>query len=125
MSKTFFGAQHLEEALVEDVREYPLPDDPEVIVRIKSVSVARMRQYGESAGKSQAIERRAQAALIVDSVIDEHGKPVFKSVDDVYNMMSKVRSRRLTGLIKIISQHNGGEDKVAEDTDEKKSDSDV
>jgi len=121
MSKKFFSLAHLEEAMAEDIREYPLPDDPEVIVRIKSVSVARMRQYGESAGKGGAIERRAQAALIVDSVIDEHGNPAFKSVEDVYNLMSKVRSRRLTGLIKIISQHNGGEDKAEELDAEKKS----
>ena len=123
MSKTYFSLAHLEEALNEDIREYPLPDDPEVIVRIKSVSVARMRQYGESVGKGGAIERRAQAALIVDSVINEDGTPTFKSVDEVYNLMGKVRSRRLTGLVKIISQHNGGEDKVAEDDAEKKSES--
>ena len=120
--KKYFSLANLEEALVEDIREYPLPDDPEITVRLKSVSSARMRQYGEAAAKGGAIERRAQAHLIVDSVIDENGNPAFKSIDEVYNLASKIRSRRLNGVIKIISQHNGGEDKVSED-DEKKFDS--
>jgi len=118
----YFDASMLEGATVEDIGEYQLPDSPDITVRVKSVSVSRMKQYAESSGKGGPIERRAQAALIVDSLVDEHGKPVFSSVEQVYNIAGKVRSRRMGGLIKIISQHNGGEDKAEEVDLEKKSD---
>lgn len=123
----YFSAATLEEAMDEDIREYPLPDSPDIIVRVKSVSSARMRQYQESLGKGGSIERRAQASLIADSVIDEHGKPAFNSGEHVYNIMGKVRSRRLSGLVRIISLHNGGEDKAeeAEEGSEKKSEAAV
>ena len=118
----YFSASMLEEATVEDIGEYQLPSDPSVTVRVKSVSVSRMKQYAESSGKGGAVERRAQAALIADSLIDETGKPVFASADAVYNIAGKVQSRMMGGLIKIISLHNGGEDKAEEVDLEKKSD---
>lgn len=119
---TYFNAAMLEEAMVEDIGEYPLPDRPDVTVRCKSVTVSRMNQYRESAAKGGAIERRAQAALIFDSIVDEAGKPAFASVEAVYNVASKVRTRRMSGLIQIISLHNGGEDKAKEADLEKKFD---
>ncbi len=101
------------DACVEDVAEYSLPDDPTILVRVKSVSVHRMKQYQEAAAKGGNIQRKAQAELIADSVIDENGKPVF-SATKLYETMGRVRTRRFIGLVNIVSKHNGGDDEVRE-----------
>lgn len=114
----YLTASMLTEAMEEDVKEYLLPDDPNVRVRVRSVSVARMKQYQEAAQKGGSVERRAQAALIADSIIEPDGRPTF-TADQLYNAIGKVRSRRFMALVRIVSNHNGGDDeaKLVEETE--------
>jgi len=115
----YFSSELLAEVSAEDVGEYPLPFEPEIVVRVQSVPMARMRQYQEAVKKGGAVAAAAEKALIRDSIINPDNSPVYTK--DTAETMLKGRSRLIGALIQMISTHNGGEDKVVEDA-EKKSD---
>lgn len=102
----------------EDVGEYPLPFNPDIIVRVKSVSMARMRQYQDAAKKGGSGSIAADKALIRESIINEDGSPVYADNATAESML-KGRTRLIVALINMITAHNGGEDKVAEDAEKK------
>ena len=113
MSGEYLTIEDLTTAQEQDVREYFMPCDPSKKVRICSVSVNRMREYQEAAKKSGAIERRAQAALIADSVVGLDNKPIW-TTDQVYNVAGKSQTRWFMSLVKLVSAHNGSDDEVSE-----------
>lgn len=115
----YFCTENVEEVAADDIGEYPLPFDAEMIVRVKSVDMARMKQFQESSKKGGAVASAAEKALIRDSIINPDDSPVYKTMDAVERML-KGRTRLVSALIKMISAHNGGEDEVTE-TAEKKS----
>ena len=108
------------EVSADDIGEYPLPFDPDMMVRVKSVDMAKMKQFHESSKKGGAVASAAEKALIRDSIINPDDSPVYKTQDAVEQML-KGRTRLIAALISMISRHNGGEDKISEDA-EKKSD---
>lgn len=113
MSGDYLTLDDLTSAQEEDVKEYFLPCDPSKKVRVKSVSMNRMREYQESAKKGGAVERRAQCALIADSVVGLDNKPIW-TTDALYNAAGKTQTRFMMSLIKLVSAHNGGDDEVEE-----------
>lgn len=115
-----FSADMLDEGQVEDVENYQLPDDPSVTVRIRSVSMARMKQYQRMAAKGGEIERRAMADLIADSLVNMQNK-TYMDGEVIFKKANGQRTRRMMGIIKLITHHNGGDDdvKLAESSDEK------
>lgn len=114
----YLTSENVAAVSAEDIGEYPLPFDPEIIVRVKSVSMSRMRQYQEAIKKGGSVAAAADKALIRESIIDPDGSPVYAN-DDAAEKMLKGRTRLVVALINMISQHNGGEDKVAEDAEKK------
>lgn len=103
----------------EDIGEYPLPFDPETLVRVKSVPMARMKQYQEAVQKGGSVATSATKALIRDSIVGPDGQPLYSA--ETSESMLKGRTRLVAAMLAMISKHNGGDDKVAEDA-EKKSD---
>ena len=117
----YFNSAMLDEISGEDIGEYPLPFDTDIIVRIKSVPMARMRQYHESIGKGGSVAAAADKALIRESIVNEDGTPVY-SAEKVESLL-KGRTRLVSALIRLISYHNGGEDRLVTEVEaaEKKS----
>lgn len=120
----YFNEGDILNACEEDVQEYPLPDDPTVIVRVRSVDVDRMKRFQEASAKGGRVALRAQAELLAESIVDEAGNPVLNA-DKLVTVNGKVRTRRFMNLIRIVSDHNGSNDEVkareAEELAEKKS----
>ena len=112
-SESYLSLEDLTAAQEQDVREYLMPCDPSKKVRIKAVSVNRMRQYQESASKGGAVERRAQCALIADSVVGLDNQPIWNT-EALYNAAGKTNTRWFTSLVKLVAVHNGGDDEVNE-----------
>lgn len=109
----YLSLTDLAAAQEEDVREYLMPNDPSKRVRVRSVSVNRMRQYQESARKGGAVERRAQCAMIADSVVGLDNKPLWTE-DQLYGVAGKAQTRWFMALVKLVAAHNGGDDEVQE-----------
>jgi hypothetical protein len=116
----YLSAENVEEAAAADVAEYPLPYDPEMIVRIKAASMARLSRYQESQKSNGAAARKAQYALIAESVVDENGQPIWQSAEQV-ERIGKSKTRLMVALVKMIGHHNGGDDKLEFETAEKNS----
>ena len=116
----YFCSDNVAEVSADDIGEYPLPFDPEMIVRVKSLPMARMKQFQEAVKKGGAVASAAEKALIRDSIINPDDSPVYGKAD-VAEAMLKGRTRLISALVKMISAHNGGEDTIAEEA-EKKSD---
>lgn len=114
---TYFSTEMLDSLSSEDVGEYPLPFAPEVLVRVKSLTMARMKQYQEAHQKGGTVAAAAEKALIRDSILNPDNTPVYQSAEHVEQVL-KGRSRLVGALLRMISLHNGGEDKI---TAEKKS----
>jgi hypothetical protein len=114
----YLTSENVAEISADDVGEFPLPWDPEMIVRVKSVSMARMKQFQESSQKGGAVAASAEKQLIRDSIINPDGTPVYASTDAAESML-KGRTRLVAALIKMISAHNGGDDKIAADAEKK------
>ena len=109
----YVSLEDLSAAQEEDVREYFLPCDQSKKVRVRSVSVNRMREYQEAAKKGGSVERRAQCALIADSVVGLDNKPIWNA-DAIYNAAGKAQTRWFMALVKLVAAHNGGDDEVQE-----------
>lgn len=116
----YFCSDNVAEVSADDIGEYPFPFDAEMIVRVQSLPMARMKQFQDAIAKGGAVAAAAEKALIRDSIINPDGSPVYGSKDAVEATL-KGRTRLVSALIKMISAHNGGEDTVAEHA-EKKSD---
>jgi hypothetical protein len=114
----YFCSDNIAEVSAADIGEYPLPFDPEMLVRVKSVPMARMKQFFESNQKGGAVASAAEKALIQESIINPDGTPVYASKDHAESLL-KGRTRLVSALVKMISLHNGGEDKVAEEAEKK------
>lgn len=108
---SYLDASDLIKAQEQDIKEYYLPCDPSKKVRVSMVPSTRMREYHESAKKGGAVERRAQCALIAETIVGIDNKPLW-TADDLYNAAGKASTRFLTSLIKVVSAHNGSEDEV-------------
>lgn len=117
-----FNAEAADVVSVEDIGEYPLPFNPDYVVRIKSVSMARMNEFTESNKKGGAVAAAAVKNLIRESIVDEEGKPVYTK--DTAEKLLKGRTRLVGAFIKMISRHNGADDEIDEFSEEaeKKSD---
>jgi hypothetical protein len=109
----YLSLEDLTAAQEQDVKEYLLPCDTSKKVRVKSVSVNRMREYHESAKKGGSVERRAQCALISESVVGIDNQPLW-TADQLYNSAGKTNTRFFTALVKLVSTHNGADDDVEE-----------
>lgn len=101
----------------EDVGEYPLPFDPDITVRVRSVPMARMKQYQEALVKGGSLATAATKDLIRESIIDESGEAVYTK--DTAEKLLKGRTRLIAALVNMISKHNGGDDKISEDAEKK------
>ncbi len=114
----YLTSENVAEISSDDIGEYPLPWDPEILVRVKSVSMARMKQYQELAAKGGAVASAADKSLIRESIINPDGTPVY-ATEAMAETMLKGRTRLVAALVKMISRHNGGDDKIAEDAAKK------
>ena len=114
----YFCSENVEAVSADDIGEFPLPFDPEMIVRVKSVPMYRMKQFQEASQKGGSVAAAAEKALIRDSIINPDGSPVYGN-NDAAEAMLKGRTRLIAALIKMISAHNGGEDTVAEEAAKK------
>ena len=112
-SETYLSLDDLTAAQEQDVREYLMPSDPSKKVRVRSVSKNRMTEYQEAAKKGGAVERRAQSALIADSIVGLDNKPIW-TADQLYNAAGKTNTRFFMALVKLVASHNGADDEVAE-----------
>lgn len=112
-TESYLSLEDLTAAQEEDVREYFLPCDPSKKVRIRSVSVNRMREYQEAAKKGGPTERRAQCSLIADSVVGTDNKPIW-TAEQLYAIAGKAQTRFFMALVKLVATHNGGQDEVLE-----------
>ena len=106
----YLSAEMVPTLSAEDVGEYPLPWDPQILVRVKSQSVARMKQYSDAEEKGGSFARAQQYQLVADSIIDEHDQPVFDF--NAVKQMGKTRTRLYKALVQMISHHNGSDDKI-------------
>ena len=109
----YLSLADLTAAQEEDVTEYKFPCDDTKTVRVKSVTVSRMKQYTESAKKGGLVEKRAQCALIAESCVGLDNKPIW-SVEELYNAVSAMKTRWFNSLVKLVAAHNGAEDEVEE-----------
>lgn len=116
----YFSTETLAEVTAQDIGEYPLPFDPDMIVRVQSLPMARMKQYQDSVAKGGAVAIAAGKALIRDSILNPDNSLVYAS-DAAAEAMLKGRTRLVAALLAMINKHNGGDDKIVEDA-EKKSD---
>lgn len=116
----YLNKTNVDQAIAEDIEDYPLPYDPEMLVRIRSVSLGRMRQYFEASEKGGPVARKALYSLISDSVVDEAGQPIFDTPDAVESV-GKAKTRFVNAVQKMIEQHNGGRDKLTVEEAEKNS----
>lgn len=114
----YLSLDDLSAAQEEDVKEYRMPGNEAKKVRVRSVSVNRMRQYHESAKKGGATERMAQCALIADSLVGLDNKPIC-TADQLYKVSGTTQTRFFTALVKLVSIHNGADDEVQPDEIEK------
>ena len=115
----YFTGEMLANVSEEDVGEYPLPfGTEEIIVRVKSVSMARMKQYQDAVQKGGAVAIAAGKALIRDSILNPDGTPVYGDAAKAEAMM-KGRTRLIAALLQMINKHNGGDDKIADDAEKK------
>ncbi len=112
-NEQYLSLSDLTESQEEDVREYLLPCDPSKKVRVRSVSTNRMREYQEAAKKGGSVERRAQCALLAESVVGLDNKPLW-TTDQLYNVAGKCRTRWFMSVVKLVAKHNGSEDEVEE-----------
>jgi hypothetical protein len=111
MPSEYLSLADLASAQEEDVREYLFPGDESKKVRVKSVTVNRMREYHTSAKKGGSIERRAQCALLAESIVGLDNLPLW-TADQLYDIAGKTKTRWFTALVKLVSTHNGSEDEV-------------
>lgn len=118
MSGEYLSLEDLTSAQEEDVKEYVMPNDSAKKVRVRSVTVNRMRQYHEASRKGGSVERRAQCALIADSVVGLDNNPIW-TAEQLYEAAGKTSTRFFTSLVKLVAAHNGSDDevKVAEETE--------
>jgi hypothetical protein len=112
-NESYLSLSDLAAAQEEDVREYFLPCDPQKKVRVRSVSTNRMREYQEAAKKGGSVERRAQCALLSESVVGLDNKPLW-TTDELYNVAGKARTRWFMSVVKLVARHNGSDDEVEE-----------
>lgn len=119
----YLCTENLNEVSADDIEEYPLPFAPDMLVRVQSVPMSRMKQYHDLVSKGGSVASAAQKALIRDSIINPDGSPVYKD-NAAAEAILKSPTRLISALIQMISLHNGGEDKVTrmEEDAEKKSD---
>ena len=106
----YLSAENLEEASACDIGEYPLPYDPEMLVRVKSVSMSRMKQFQESQKKGGAVASAAEKALITESIVGPDGLPLYTA--ETAERSLKGKTRFVLALIKMINKHNGGNDNL-------------
>lgn len=116
----YFSTETLAEVTAQDIGEYPLPFDPDMIVRVQSLPMARMKQYQDAVSKGGAVAIAAGKALIRDSILNPDDTLVYAN-EAACEAMLKGRTRLVAALLAMINKHNGGDDKIVEDA-EKKSD---
>lgn len=92
-----------------DIAEYALPWNPDVIVRIKSVPMSRIEQFQDANKQGGKVAEHAQNALIADSLVKADGKP-FSTAS--LNKLLTGKARLVVALVKMISEHNGGDDQL-------------
>lgn len=109
----YLSLADLTAAQEEDVTEYKFPCDDSKTVRIKSVTVGRMKQYTESAKKGGQVEKRAQCALISESCVGLDNKPIW-TCDELYHAVSNIKTRWFNSLVQLVATHNGAKDEVEE-----------
>lgn len=95
------------------VSEYPLPYEPDTLVRIKSQPMARMNRYAEAVQTGGDRAKQDTYKLLAESVIDEADEQVFdpKEIQE----LAQADTRLVTALIKMVTKHNGGGDQDVEE----------
>ena len=102
----YLDKQTLSDKTNSGIHEFSLPYDPETIVRVKEQPIARMNRYSEAVQVGGNRAKQESYALILDSIVDDNGDPIFESREQI----AKSACRLVTALIKMIGQVNGGED---------------
>lgn len=95
------------------ISEYPLPYEPEVLVRIKSQPMARMNRYAEALQGGGDRAKQETYKLLAESVVDETDEPVFEVKE--LQELAQADTRLVSTLIKMITKHNGGSDQDVEE----------
>ena len=107
----FWSEEDVFDACVEDIADYTLPDDPSTIVRVRSVSAHRMKQYRGGSYERRKHRQKAQAELFADSILKEDGEPLFGTHESSTKQW-QMRTRRYASLLQSFLQHNGANDEV-------------
>ena len=95
------------------ISEYPLPYDEEMIVRVRSQTMDRMSRYAEAVNAGGERAKKQTYQLIAQSIVDETESPIWDAAD--VEKLAKTDCRLVTALVKMINQHNGGNDDDAEE----------
>lgn len=102
----YLNQENISENLKPTVKEYALPYDSEIVVRIKQQTMARMERYAEAQKKGGAIAKLETYLLIAESVIDEDGNRVWD--DEQAKTLSQAKCELITALVKMIGHCSGG-----------------
>lgn len=89
------------------VSEFPLPYEPDVIVRVRSQSMDRMNRYSEAVQKGGELAKKQTYSLIAASIVDENDSPVWS--EDAVRKLAAADCRLVSALVAMISKHNGGD----------------
>lgn len=108
---SYFGREHAKAVYV--VHEYPLPYEPETIVRIQEQPMSVMNRFAEMQKKGGEQARSEAYRVISLSVVDESNERIWtgSSIDEIKTMPTKL----ITALMKMIGQANGGDDDEVEE----------
>ena len=110
----YLNKENRSEVSAKRVGDYPLPYDPDLLVRVQSLPMARMNRYSEAAQAGGERARVQTYQLIADSIVDENGERVWES-GNIQKELADADCRLVSALIKIIGQHNGGNDQEIEE----------
>ena len=95
------------------VTEYKLPNFDDVIVRVKSQSMARMNRHAEAQTAGGERLKKDTLSLIAESIVDEDEERVWTA--DEVNQLMKSDYMLVKGLMEVVGRHNGGTDTEIEE----------
>ncbi len=98
----FFSAS-LARQIVSKIETFPLPSDPETLVRIKQLPIGVLRRLGELAAQDGTEGDQARSELVQRSVVDADGNPIF---DANYPLMDELTVELLKDLMTLIGRAN-------------------
>lgn len=110
---TYLSKENRSKHATAAIKEYPLPYDPDTIVRVKQQSIARMNRYTEAVQAGGGKAKKDTFALISESIVDETDDRVWEATE--VELLHDSNCQLVTALVRMIGACNGGNDQEIEE----------